>query len=73
MRCMPCSSYWVLGAGLRFWQYIANKSLWLDEILLASNILPALYETCSLSAFLRRRGAQGFSFVKARNPIARPE
>jgi len=28
-----------LGAGLRSCQYIANTSLWLDEIFLASNIL----------------------------------
>jgi hypothetical protein len=29
----------VVGAGLRLWQYIANMGLWLDEVLLASNIL----------------------------------
>src|ERR1700730_3212051 len=29
----------LVGAGLRIWQYLANTGLWLDEVLLASNIL----------------------------------
>jgi Dolichyl-phosphate-mannose-protein mannosyltransferase len=28
-----------IGAGLRIWQYLANTSLWVDEIFLATNIL----------------------------------
>jgi len=55
----------VIGTGLRLWQYIANRSLWLDEILLASNILHRSMRDLLLTPLSYGQVApQGFLFLE---------
>ena len=55
----------VIGIGLRLWQYIANTSLWLDEILLASNILHrSMWELLMAPLTYGQVAPKGFVFLE---------
>ncbi|HEY2548900.1 MAG TPA: glycosyltransferase family 39 protein [Candidatus Acidoferrum sp.] len=55
----------LIGTGLRLWQYIANTSLWLDEILLASNILHrSMRDLLILPLSYSQMAPKGFLFLE---------
>jgi len=55
----------VVGAGLRFWQYLANTSLWVDEIFLATNILHrSLWQLLTVPLDYGQVAPKGFLLVE---------